>query len=219
MSDLTLVIGNRNYSSWSLRAWLALREARIDFRTMLIELDQPQSSAQIRRYSRAGRVPVLLADDLAIWDSLSIAEYAAELSGRGWPSERGARAVARSVASEIHSGFAALRRTWPMNIRARNRRVVPDQDASRDLDRFLELLLDCRARFGGNGPWLIGDYSIADAFCAPIVCRLRTYTPRQLAPEVADYCATMLAEPNLSEWSAAAAEEAGQIEHDEVGRR
>lgn len=119
MAELTLVIGNRNYSSWSLRAWLAIRVAGLDFDEVVIPLDRPDTALRIREYSAAGRVPVLLHGDLTIWDSLAICDYAAELAPSAylWPKDPAARAVARSVSAEMHSGFAALRIALPMNVR------------------------------------------------------------------------------------------------------
>lgn len=218
MAKPLLVIGNRNYSSWSLRAWLALGAAGLDCDTQLLVLDTPQFQTEVRRYSPAGRVPVLLHGELCIWDSLAIAEYAAERTGRGWPRTVKARAVARAVSAEMHSGFAALRNLWPMNIRARNRHVAPTPALQAEIARIDALWTACRTQYGAEGPWLFGEYGIADAFFAPVVCRFATYGRAGLGPASLDYVATTLAEPALREWSAIAAAETAVIEHEEVGR-
>jgi len=217
MSERLLVIGNRNYSSWSLRAWLALRHSALDFEVHRIALDTPQFAEEIGRYSRAARVPVLIDGGTVIWDSLAIAEYGADRTGRGWPADPAARAVARSATAEMHSGFAALRRAWPMNIRAHGRRVEPDAAVRADLRRIDELWTECRRRFGAGGPWLFGEYSIADAYYAPIVCRLNTYGLDGIGGESRDYVAASLAEPRLAEWSAAAVAEPEVLASEEVG--
>jgi glutathione S-transferase len=205
MSAPVLVIGNRNYSSWSLRAWLALRHCDYAFDTHRIPMDTPSFASEIAVYTRAGRVPVLIDGGESIWDSLAIAEYVAERTGKGWPADPRARAVARSVTCEMHSGFASLRNAWPMDIRARHPSRHADAAVTRDLARIDELWTDCRARFGAGGPWLFGDYTIADAYYAPIVCRLQTYGSPGFGSVSAAYCATMLADPHLAQWSAAAA--------------
>lgn len=213
-----LIIGNRNYSSWSLRAWLALRCAGLPFATERIPLDTPEFAARIARYSRARRVPVLVVGDTVIWDSLAIALYGVNETGRGLPANSAARGVALSACAEMHSGFAALRAAWPMNLRAKNRRVPPDAKVRADLERIEELFIDCRTRFGAGGPWLFGEYTIADACYAPVVCRYATYGNREWGSVAEAYVATTLSDPALLEWSAAAAAETEVIEHEEVGR-
>ena len=122
MAPLTLVIGNKNYSSWSLRAWLFMKHADVEFQEILVTLDTAGTREELDRYGPSGRVPVLRHGSVCVWDSLAICEYIAEVSGKGWPKAREARAVARSVSAEMHSGFTTLRSLWPMNARARNRR-------------------------------------------------------------------------------------------------
>jgi glutathione S-transferase len=153
---------------------------------------------------------------LRIWDSLAICEYAAELAGAGWPKDRAARAVARAVCAEMHAGFGALRSQWPMNARAEGRRTDPNADRAADIARIAELWNDCRTRFGANGPWLFGEYSVADAMYAPVVLRFRTYGARHEG--AAGYTSTVLADPALREWLAAAAAEPWFIEASEIGR-
>jgi glutathione S-transferase len=211
MPDLHLIIGNKNYSSWSLRAWLAMKHVGLQFVETAIPLDHAEFKDQVERYGPSGRVPVLMHGKLAIWDSLAICEYLAELTGRGWPTEREARAVARSVCAEMHSGFANLRAQWPFNARARNRHTAITPGLEADIDRIEEIWNDCRHRFGKDrGPWLFGEYSLADAFYAPVVVRFNTYG----APltEVARwYIATTLEDPALQEWLLAAKHETWSI--------
>jgi glutathione S-transferase len=134
MAQLTLIIGNRNYSSWSLRAWLQLKHAGVEFNEIVIPLDTPDTHDEIDKYGPSGHVPVLRHGELTLWDSLAICEYVAELSGKGWPQQREARAVARSVSAEMHSGFTNLRMLWPMNARARNRRTAMTPALESDIE-------------------------------------------------------------------------------------
>lgn len=216
MSDLTLVIGNRNYSSWSLRAWMLLKHLGLEFREVLIQLDTPTTKDEIEQYGPSGRVPVLLDGDLRVWDSLAICEYVAERTGRGWPREAAARAVARSVCAEMHSGFVNLRTEWPMNARARNRRTVLTPGLESDIDRVDEIWNDCRRRFGAAGPWLFGEYSIADAMYAPVVLRFNTYSAR-VSETARWYMAAALEDAILQSWVATAKTEPWTVEADEVG--
>lgn len=216
MSQVTLVIGNRNYSSWSLRAWLALAWLGVPFREVLVRMSVPSFKAEVAKYGPHGRVPILKDGDLTVWDSLAICEYAAELAGRGWPRETGARAVARSVAAEMHSGFTALRREWPMNARARGRRTPSTPALERDIARVDQLWVDCRRRFGAEGPWLFGERGIADAMYAPVVLRFNTYGA-SLSVTASAYLATVLADEALQRWMRAAHDEPWTIDEDEAG--
>ena len=149
MSALTLVIGNHNYSSWSLRPWLFLRMHGIDFELIRIPLDEPGTAAALALHSPTARVPVLLDGELVVWESLAICEHAAERAGiDGWPADRAARAAARSWAHEMHAGFAAMRDEFPMNCRARRRGPEPSAAAARDIARIGEIWSDARTRFG-----------------------------------------------------------------------
>jgi len=205
-----LLIGNRNYSSWSLRAWLALSQTGVEFEERLIWLDLPDSKENIRRYSPNGKVPCLIDGDLTVWDSLAICETANERygSGRLWPSEPAQRARARAVSAEMHSSFVALRTHMPMDIRAR----LPErgaaaqrrEDVASDITRILSLWSDCLDRSGG--PFLFGDFSIADAMYAPVVTRFATYGVA-LPPLLADYSARIIELPAMQRWSAAGADE------------
>lgn len=204
-----LYIGNRNYSSWSLRPWLVLRWAGIDFEERMIDLDQPgyaeQRIAAIRAVSPSGRVPALEVDGLGIWDSLAIAEWAAERAPAAqlWPAEPAARAIARAATAEMHSGFSALRTHLPMHLAGRRSEQRWDAATRRDLERVFELWTGLRARHASGGPWLMGARGIVDAFYAPVVTRLRTYSVT-VPPEVARYCETSLADADFRAWEHAA---------------
>jgi glutathione S-transferase len=217
MSELLLTIGNKNYSSWSLRPWILLRHLGLPFAERLVPLDTPEFARDIAAISPTRRVPVLQHGALLLWDSLAICEYACELAGRGWPAEREARAVARSVCAEMHTGFSILRSQWPMNARALGRRTASNPERSADIARIEDLWADCRARFGTGGPWLFGDYSVADAMYAPVVLRMRTYGA-PLRPASTGYMATVLEDAHLRDWLAAAAAESWSIEASEIGR-
>jgi glutathione S-transferase len=162
-------------------------------------------------------VPILKHGALLVWDSLAICEYACELAGRGWPADRAARAVARSVCSEMHAGFSILRSQWPMNARAEGRHTAPNPERTADIARVEELWADCRARFGAGGPWLFGDYSVADAMYAPVVLRFRTYGARLRATSAA-YVGAALDDAHMREWLKGAAAESWVIESSEIGR-
>jgi glutathione S-transferase len=216
MAPLTLVIANKNYSSWSLRAWLFMKHAGIEFQEMVIPLDTPETREQIDRYSPSGHVPVLRHGKLCVWDSLAICEYVAELTGAGWPKTGEARAVARAVSAEMHSGFTSLRSLWPMNARARNRRTALTTALEADIERIDEIWNDCRGRFGGAGPWLFGDYTVADAMYAPVVLRFNTYSAR-ISQTARWYMASVLEDASLQEWLQAAKQEPWTVASDEVG--
>jgi glutathione S-transferase len=201
-----LVIGDKNISSWSLRPWLAMRQAGIPFDEVNVKLRQPESKANILRYSPAGRVPILLADGQAIWDSLAILEYLAEVHPQAglWPQAREARAHARSVAAEMHSGFAALREHCPMDLLARLPMASLPDPVDAEVRRIVALWRDCRHRHGGSGSFLFGRFSAADAMYAPVTSRFRTYLP-DLAPYGDDgaaqaYVDALYALPAMAEW-------------------
>jgi len=217
MSDLTLVIGNKNYSSWSLRPWILMKHLGLDFKEVLIPLKQPETRDEIEKHSPSGRVPALHGGSLCVWDSLAICEYVCELAGKGWPKEPQARAVARSVAAEMHSGFVNLRSEWPMNARARNRRTMLTPSLEADIDRIDVIWNDCRRRFGtSGGQWLFGEYSVADAMYAPVVLRFNTYGA-QVSETARWYMAATIEDPALQDWIRAAQEEPWTMESSEVG--
>ncbi len=216
---IKLVIGNKNYSSWSLRAWLLLREAGIDFDEHRIALDVPGTAAEIAKFSDAGCVPVLLVDDHTIWDTLAIAETVAERWPEKslWPDDPAARAHARAISAEMHSGFATLRSCMPMNCRAMGRKVPIPDELGTDIDRIIAIWSDCHRRYGEQGGWLFGDFSIADAMFAPVVLRFRTYGIN--LPESAGYYPHRLLESKaMQEWLAAAEAETEVIEREEIGQ-
>lgn len=216
MADFTLVIGNRNYSSWSLRPWFFMKHSGLAFREIRIPLDQPGTKAEIAKYSPSGRVPVLLAGALTVWDSLAICEYVAEAKALpGWPDNPEDRAVARSVSAEMHSGFAALRSELPMNCRAR-RKLRWSPAVAADIARILAIWEACRSGHVGRGPWLFGRFSIADAMFAPVVFRFQTYGVG-LGGAAAEYASTVLADPAILEWEAAARSENETNPAGEVG--
>ena len=216
MAPLSLIIGNKNYSSWSLRPWLFMKHVGLEFQEILIPLDTPETRDQIDRHTPSGRVPVLRQGTLCVWDSLAICEYVAELSGKGWPQAREARAVARAVCAEMHSSFSTLRSLWPMNARARNRRTALTAALEADIERIDEIWNDCRGRFGGGGPWLFGEYGVADAMYAPVVLRFNTYGAR-ISQTARWYIASVLEDAPLQEWLQGAKQEPWTIAADEVG--
>jgi glutathione S-transferase len=209
-----LVIGNRNYSSWSLRPWLALRVAGVEFEDVVIELDRPDTRARILEYSPTGRVPCLIDGPLRIWDSLAICETANErwAGGRLWPADADARARARAVVAEMHSGFAALRTHLPMDIRSRHvERGAAAQarpDVAADIARVQALWAECLDTSGG--PFLFREFSIADAFYAPVITRFATYGVA-LPARLAQWAATVQALPAMQAWTAAAQAETAVI--------
>jgi glutathione S-transferase len=217
MPDRLLVIGNRNYSSWSLRPWLVLKALGLAFTVVRVPLDRPDTAERIRQYSAAGRVPVLVEDGITVWDSLAIIEHLAEAHPGLWPSEPGARAMARSISAEMHSGFPALRNDLPMNIRATGRRIDLALATRADIDRIIAIWQDARQRFGAGGPWLFGAWSAADAMYTPVASRFRTYGI-DLPAAAAGYRDTVLDSPAMQEWAALARTETEIIEHEEVGR-
>lgn len=217
MAALTLVVGSRNYSSWSLRPWLLMRHLGLDFEERLFHLDTPEFDAEIAKVSPTRRVPVLVHGDLVIWESLAICEYASELAGgRGWPRDPRLRALARAVAAEMHSGFAALRNACPMNARAAGRQVPMTPPLARDLARIDSIWSGCRRDHGELGPWLFGEFSVADAMYAPVALRIRTYG-LPLSSLAARYLDTMLGDAALCAWVDAAHGETQVIPHEEVG--
>ena len=204
---LTLVIGNKNLSSWSLRPWLALRHLGIEFEEVRLVLDTPQFKPAVARFAAAGRVPILVDGDLTVWDSLAILEYANELAqGKGWPADRAKRAHARAVSAEMHSGFVALREHWPMKAAERQQDRKLTAAAAENVARIEAIWTQCRAQYGSGGPWLFGEYSIADAMYAPVVLRFNTYG-HEPGPAAATYMKQTLQDEHLREWIEAARDE------------
>jgi len=214
MSDTPLlIIGNKNYSSWSLRPWLLLRHHGVAFDEQRLLLDTPEFARTIADWSPNRAVPAMRHAGITIWDSLAICEYANEtfLGGAGWPADASARAVARSVSAEMHSGFQALRKALPMNCRRRTHGTLLGPDVLANIARIGAIWRDCRARFGAGGPFLFGGFSIADAMYAPVVMRFVSYGVEIDAVAQA-YVDTLLDLPALQEWLRDAAAETESLE-------
>ncbi|MBX6323243.1 MAG: glutathione S-transferase family protein [Rhodospirillaceae bacterium] len=223
MTGMTLYIGNKNYSSWSLRPWLALRHAGAAFEEVVIPLDQPGTKAAIRRHSPNGRVPCLVHGDRVVWESLAVCEYAAEIlpDARLWPRDPGLRAYARAIATEMHGGFLALRRALPMDIRSRHALADRLSYCQEDFERVTAIWREARQRFGGRGahgpgPFLLGGFCLADAMYAPVTTRFVTYG-MPLDDVCAAYVDAVLALPAMREWTEAARAEPWVIDYPAPG--
>ncbi|MHA7880345.1 MAG: glutathione S-transferase family protein [Saccharospirillum sp.] len=217
MNNLTLVIGNKNYSSWSLRAWLLLRTFGVHFQEVRIPLDTADTPILMAQYSPNKRVPVLWIGPVQVWDSLAIAETVNEryLQGAGWPKDPDLRALGRSACAEMHSGFMALRQAMPMNCRRTVHRFEPDAATVADIQRMDELLQQCLS--ASEGPYLLGaHFSIADAFFAPVAYRLHGYRI-QVSEPVLQWVHHLFQLPSLQAWHSAACAETEVIEAEEVG--
>jgi len=214
-----LLIGNKNYSSWSLRPWLLMRAFEIDFVEDRVPLDTPEFAAEVASGKRSpnGRVPCLTDGDRRVWDSLAIAEYLAERHPGLWPADGSARAHARCACAEMHSGFGALRHWLPMCVRRRYPLATLRADVERDVARITALWTEARTHFAGlspGGPWLYGAFSVADAYFAPVAFRFQTYGVITAGP-AAEWMTAILAHPAMQEWAEAAAAEPEVIPHDE----
>jgi glutathione S-transferase len=214
---LHLVIGNKNYSSWSLRPWIAMKVAGIAFAEQVISLDAPDFKERVHAISAAGKVPALADGETQVWESLAILEYLAEKFPQAglWPAEPNARAHARSIAAEMHAGFLPLRRHYPMNIWRPVRRREPTAEVVENLGRIEAMWTDCRTRFGQGGPFLFGGFGAADAMYAPVVSRLHTYDV-DMGPVARAYMEAVLGLPAWAAWCAAAVQEPWVLPQDEV---
>ncbi|WP_305806335.1 glutathione S-transferase family protein [Stenotrophomonas sp. YIM B06876] len=212
MNRPVLVIGNKNYSSWSLRPWLLLRHFAVAFDEVMLELDTPGFAAAALRHSPTGQVPALHDGELLLWDSLAICEYANErwLDGRGWPADLRQRAIARAAAAEMHAGFAALRSQLPMNSRRQPDAYRWDAAAQRDIDRVQALWRELRREHGHGGDFLFGQFGIVDAMFAPVAIRFEGYGVA-LDTVAADYLQALAALPALREWRQAGAGETAHV--------
>jgi glutathione S-transferase len=217
---MKLVIGNKNYSSWSLRPWVLLRHLEIPFDEELVKFNVPaEFRARVGKYSGARMVPILVDDDVTIWDSLAIVEYLAEKfpDKHVWPAGRAARAVARSACAEMHAGFATLRATMPMNFQIRFDKILFNGRVRREAARIIDIWRDCRERFGAGGPFLFGRFSAADAYFAPVTQRFVGYG-YDVPPVAREYCQTILALPAMRAWIDAAQAETDFFPEDEPYR-
>jgi glutathione S-transferase len=214
---LHLTIGNKNYSSWSFRPWLALKTAGIPFEETVIPIYEPGSKEKFLARSPAGKVPILKDGAVTVWESLAILEYVAEKfpDAALWPQQAAARAHARSIASEMHAGFMPLRKQCPMNMWRPVKKLELNAETAANVARIDAMWSDSRARFGGSGPFLFGHFSAADAMYAPVVSRFHTYGIEVSAPAAA-YMQSMMALPAWQEWYAAALKEEWVLKEDEV---
>ncbi|MBV8185431.1 MAG: glutathione S-transferase family protein [Hyphomicrobiales bacterium] len=215
--SLTLIIGNKNYSSWSLRAWIAMTAAGIAFDEVFVPLALPDTKERIKKHSPAGKLPVLVDGDATVWESLAILEHLAERFPKAglWPTEPAARAHARSIAAEMHAGFQALRGHCPMNLWRPVERLALTSEVEANVERITEIWRTARERFGKGGPFLFGSFGAADAMFAPVATRFHTYDiPCDRVSR--DYVDAIHAYPAFKTWRAAALEETLVIAQDEV---
>jgi glutathione S-transferase len=215
--SLHLVIGNKNYSSWSFRPWLAMKVAGLAFDEIVISLEAADFKTRVMELGGSGRVPVLIDGDVRVWESLAILEYLAEKfpAARLWPESVAARAHARAIASEMHAGFAALRRHLPMNVARPVKFRALDAGAAKDVARIDAIWRQCRAKFGRGGVFLFGAFGAADAMFAPVVWRFHTYAV-EVSATASDYMRAMMALPAWNEWRDAARRETWILAEDEV---
>jgi len=208
MNRLTLAIGNKNYSSWSLRPWLLLKQFDVPFEEIRIPLYEAGSKEALQALSPSGLVPALIHGDVKVWDSLAICEYVQELFSTMamWPHEREARAIARSISCEMHAGFGALRSSMPMNCIKTFPGKGLNPEAEADIRRIQQIWRDCRSKYGKNGPLLFGNFTIADAMFAPVVLRFETYRV-ELDDDARAYASAVLELPAMQEWLSAASRE------------
>jgi glutathione S-transferase len=214
MAGPFLLIGNKKYSSWSLRPWIVMKQAGLKFDEQFVALQQPNTKANILKYSPSGKVPFLRHGKIEVWESLAICEYLNEAFPKAglWPRDKAARAQARAVSNEMHGGFADLRRYLPMDVSRRIDEPSRAQAVKGEIDRIAALWAQCRRRYGKDGAFLFGKFSIADGMFAPVVTRFSTYGVK-LPPVAAAYVKTMVALPAMKEWIAAAKEEPWVIDY------
>jgi glutathione S-transferase len=217
MAKLHLVIGNKNYSSWSLRPWLAMTMAGLDFDETLILLDTQDTKKQIAEHSKAGRVPILRHGKVTVWETLAILEYLAETfpEKNFWPRAKAARAVARSISNEMHAGFSGLRNFCPMNLRRPQKPIMLNDETRADIARIEEIWRDCRKTYGKGGKFLFGRFCNADAMFAPVVTRFETYAI-PVAKDTRAYMEAVMATKAFQKWKSAALKETWIVPHDEV---
>ncbi|MCV6589493.1 MAG: glutathione S-transferase family protein [Marinobacterium sp.] len=220
---MELIIGDKNYSSWSLRGWMMLAAWQLPFNERKLPLLTDAFYEELEQYNAAAKVPILVDGDVTVWDSLAICEYISEqhLQGRGWPEPPAARAQARAVAAEMHSGFSGVRGEMPMNCRAK-RRITLSEQARKDIQRIDQLWQQLRQQYAAQGPWLFGQFSIADVMFAPVVFRFSTYLPYSdsgiaLSELSQQYADNMTRHPAMQQWLHDALKENTTVEEDEAG--
>ena len=216
MKPLQLAIANKNYSSWSMRPWVLLRQAGIEFEEIQLKFTEQHTVAGIEPYSPTRQVPALIVDGEPVWDSLAICETVAELFPHKqlWPADARARRIARSVCAEMHAGFRSLRVAMPVNIRSSHPGKGMNPAVQQDIDRIVEIWQSCRARFGTGGELLFGAFCVADAYYAPVATRFLTYAV-SLPSAAQRYADTLLALPAVQEWMAQARREPEFVRADE----
>lgn len=217
MDTIRLVTGDRNFSASSLRAWLLLKQFGIDFEEIRIPLFRPDTIEKLALYSPSLKVPVLLHGEVKAWDSLAVCEYVSEtfLEGRGWPWSTVKRAAARSISAELHSGFPRFNRDWPMNCRA-HMKLRTDERLDEEIARLDAIASCCRHKYGANGDWLFGNFSIADCLYAPYAVALRGYGAL-LTARASEYVDTVLANEHVAWWLEQAQEEREEISLEMAG--
>ena len=220
MADFVLTIGNKNYSTWSLRGWLACRLAGIDFEERMIPLDEAGTAAAIAAVSPNRRVPCLEHGSVLVWDTLAIAEYLHELKPEAglWPKDRAARAHARSLVAEMHSSFMGLRNRCPMDIRGQVPPINAPAEVLEDIARLEEAWAAARAKFGQGGPYLFGEWTLADCFFAPVASRCKSYG-LPLSADATAYVEAVLAQSHVQEWVEAALKETWRIPHEDAAEQ
>jgi glutathione S-transferase len=214
---LKLIIGNKNYSSWSFRPWIAMKVAGIAFEEEVLPLETPEFKARLSALSGTGKVPTLIDGEIKVWESLAILEYLAEKfpGAKLWPTDRAARALARAISSEMHAGFVPLRQALAMNMWRPVRKRDLDVDVKANVARIDAMWRDCRKRYGRGGSFLFGGFGAADAMYAPVVSRFHTYDV-EVSPGARDYMKAVMALPAWAEWQAAAVKEPWVLPKDEV---
>jgi len=219
MQKLTLIVGNKAYSSWSMRPWLALRHAGARFDEIRVPLYTPGYKAELLRLNPAGKVPALKSGDLVIWESLAICEYVAELfpPAKLWPADASERAQARALCTEMHAGFTTIRTAMPFNCRAKGRQVASSAELESEIARVQTIWRECRSAHAKRGPWLFGHFTIADAMFAPVALRFLTYGV-QLDGVSGDYVDTVYKDRGVQDWIRAARHEHEVIPSSEVGQ-
>ena len=217
MSVPTLIIGNKNYSSWSLRPWILLKHYQINFNEIRVPLFTETTNDELSAYNSDFKVPILKDSELIVWDSLSILEYVSEkyLDNKGWPDDIEARSFARSISAEMHSSFSHVRNELPMNCRKKFNNIKLSKEAQHEVERIKYLWRTSRNKYADQGNWLFGDFSIADAMFAPIALRLVGYNI-PLHGEEENYIKQILTHPNIIEWIEAGKAEKEIIDEDEI---